>query len=88
MAEPQVAVKLTIPADVRRVMEDRMILEDDVAKVIAHAEDAGGKLRDTVSGRYLASHRPAGVTYWVEYSPVDGGFLVHNAYSHRIEILY
>ncbi len=88
VAEPQIAVKLTIPADVRRVMEDRMILEDDVAQVIAHAENAGGKLRDAASGRYLASHRPAGVTYWVEYSPVDGGFLVHNAYSHRIEILY
>ncbi|MDT8900690.1 pyridine nucleotide-disulfide oxidoreductase/dicluster-binding protein [Anaeroselena agilis] len=88
VTEPPAQIKLIVPADVRRILEDRMILDSDVAQVIAHAEETGDKFADTASGRFLACHRPSAVTYWVEYSPADGGFLVHNAYSHRIEILY
>jgi Fe-S oxidoreductase len=87
ITEPSAAVKVIIPDDVRRIMEDRAILTADVTGVIAHAESSGDKLLDPASGHYLASHKPASVTYWVEYSPRDDGFLVHNAYSHRIEIL-
>lgn len=88
VTEPTTEVKVFIADDVRRVLEDRAILTADVTQVIAHAESTGDKLQDTVSGHFLASHRPVSVTYWVEYSPQDDGFLVHNAYSHRIEILY
>lgn len=88
VTDTQTEVKLIVSADVRRVLEDRMILDADVAQVIAHAEATGDKFADTAGGRFLACHRPAGVTYWVEYSPTDGGYVVHNAYSHRIEILY
>lgn len=88
VTDTQTEVKLIVSTDVRRVLEDRMILDADVAQVIAHAEATDDKFADTASGRFLACHRPASVTYWVEYSPTDGGFLVHNAYSHRIEILY
>lgn len=38
------------------------------------------------TGRYLAYFKPVSVTYWVEYSPQDDGYVVWNAYSHRIEI--
>jgi hypothetical protein len=88
VTEPIAAVNVIIPDDVRRVMEDRAILVADVVQVIAHAESTGDKLRDTVSGHFLASHRPVSVTYWVEYFPQDDACVVHNAYSHRLEILY
>jgi hypothetical protein len=26
------------------------------------------------------------VTYWVEYEPADDGYLVHNAWCHRMKI--
>lgn len=87
VAEPPPEVKLTIPDSVRRVMEERMILVEDVARVIAWAESGGSKMKDATSGRYIAYFRPVSVTYWVEYSPEADGFLVHNTYSHRIEIL-
>lgn len=86
-AEPLPEIKVNIPDDVLRIMEDRMILVSDVTKVIAHAESTGNKLKDTATGHYLAYFRPVAVTYWVEYSPQGDGFVVHNAYSHRIEIL-
>lgn len=80
-------VKVVIPEDVGRILDERLILVDDIVKVIAHAETTGDKLQDTASGHYLAYFRPVAVTYWVEYSPQADGFVVHNAYSHRIEIL-
>ncbi|MBP2645481.1 MAG: protein of unknown function cysteine-rich region domain protein [Firmicutes bacterium] len=85
--EPETEVKVIIPDRVRQIMEDRMILVDDVIKVIAHAEATGNKLKDSESNRYIAYFRPVSVTYWVEYSSQEDGFLVHNAYCHRIEIL-
>jgi hypothetical protein len=86
VAETQSAVKLIIPDDVKRIMEGRRILVDDVLKVIAWAESSGHKFKDTESGHYVAYFKPVSVTYWVEYSPQGDRFLVHNAYSHRLEI--
>jgi len=85
--EPQPEVKVIIPDSVRQVMEERRILVDDVIAVVVSAESGGNKMQDLASGRYVAYFRPVSVTYWVEYSPQEDGFLVHNAYSHRIEIL-
>ena len=84
--ESQVDVKVIIPESVSRVMEDRMILVDDVAKVIAYAESTGNRLKNTESGYYIAYFQPASVTYWVEYLPKDDGFIVRNAYCHRLNI--
>ncbi len=82
----QYDVKLIIPESVRRVMEDSLILSEDVAGVIARAESTGNRLKNAETGHYLAYLQPLKVTYWVEYTPQEDGFLVHNAYSHRLEI--
>ena len=34
----------------------------------------------------IASLRVACVTYWVEYSEYDGSYVLHDAYSHRMEV--
>ena len=79
-------VSLIIPEQVREVMEERMILKGDVSKVIQHAESTGNKLINTESNTYIAYFKPVSVTYWVEYSLQEDGVLIHNAYSHRLEI--
>ncbi|OFX25258.1 MAG: amine oxidase [Anaeromyxobacter sp. RBG_16_69_14] len=79
-------MNLIISPEVTQLMEERMILAEDVEKVIGHAEATGDKIEDKESGHLLASHRPVSVTYWVEYSVEPSGFVVHNAYSHRMEI--
>ncbi len=88
--EPGVAAQakcqVTIPADVLRVMEERRILIDDVTRVIEHAETSGEKLKDPASGYYIAYFQPVNVTYWVEYLPQADGFVVKNAYCHRLVI--
>jgi glutamate synthase (NADPH) small chain len=80
-------MKLRISEPVRQLMEQRMILVEDLERVIDWAESTGNKLVSSNTGRFLAHHTPTTVTYWVEYSPVDNGFVIHNAYSHRMRIV-
>ncbi len=79
-------VKLTIPERVQSIMEDRMILASDISKVVAYAENTGNRFKNTLTGNYIAYFQPQRVTYWVEYSPDGDSFLIHNTYSHRLEI--
>jgi glutamate synthase (NADPH/NADH) small chain len=80
-------IELIIPDSVRDLMAQRMILVEDLEQVIGWAESAGTKLVQKKTGHFLAHYRPATVTYWVEYSVDKDGVTVHNAYSHRMEIL-
>ncbi len=80
-------MKLHIEDHVLQLMETRMILVEDLQKVIAWAEETGNRLVHKETGRFLAHHRPASVTYWVEYTPADDGYTIHNAYSHRMELV-
>jgi NADPH-dependent glutamate synthase beta subunit-like oxidoreductase len=79
-------ITLNIPAEVQSHLEERLILVEDIQRVIAHAESTGKKLVNPQTGHLLAHHRPGNVTYWVEYSPMPqgNGFAIHNAYSHRM----
>jgi hypothetical protein len=77
---------LIVSPEVQASMEKRMILMEDVEKVVAYAEASGDKIVDRATGHVVASHRPVSVTYWVEYSADASGFVVHNAYSHRMEV--
>jgi len=85
VADREQQLNLMIDPDVLALMEKRMILVEDVRKVISHAESTGEKILSQ-TGRFVASYRPASVTYWVEYSAQGSGFVVHNAYSHRMEV--
>lgn len=79
-------IELELSNEVREIMENRLILVEDVQKVIEHAEGGGNKLYNEDTGRYLACYRPASVTYWVVYSRRGNRFIVHNAYSHRMQV--
>jgi len=79
-------IRLHIPKEVERLMEDRHILREEVQKTIHHAETTGEKFINSTTGRSLASLRPDRVTYWVEYSRVGEDYQVHSTYSHRMEM--
>jgi len=85
-AEPfeEICVSLTLEGE--RAMEDRRILVSDVQKVLLNAQLTGKHLVREEGGRFVASLRPAEVTYWVEYEPVEDGYLIFNAWSHRMRI--
>ena len=79
-------IRLHIPEEVQRLIEDRRILREDLQKTIHNAETTGEKFINPSTGRSLASLRPDRVTYWVEYSRVGEDYRIHTAYSHRMEM--
>ncbi len=79
-------IRLKIPDAVQQLMEERLILVEDLQRVIEAAERTGYKLLKREDNRFIAHYKPSSVTYWVEYSPSGDGFVIHNAYSHRMEI--
>jgi glutamate synthase (NADPH/NADH) small chain len=79
-------ISLSIPEDVRDLMDERRILREDVQKTIYHAETTGEKFVDPSRARSLAFFRPDRVTYWVEYSRVGEDYRIYTVYSHRMEM--
>jgi Fe-S oxidoreductase len=77
---------LIISREIHALLEKRMILEDDIRRVIEHAEQSGQKLVVGASQHFLASWRSTCVTCWVEYSNSETGYVVYNAYSHRMQV--
>ena len=80
-------IKLVISPEVAERLDRRRILTDDLKQVILHAEAGGDKLFHPSSGRYKAAYAPYKVTFWVEYTPTGEGYVVHNAYAHRMEVI-
>lgn len=81
------SITLHMTDDVRRRIDERRILEDDIRQVIDHAEQTGKRLLNGETGRYRAYCQMEHVTFWVDYTAGDDGFIVHNAYCHRMNIV-
>ena len=60
-------LKVIISNNVENQMEDRLILLEDVEKVIINAEKNRERFLNPESLHYLARMRISNVTYWVEY---------------------
>ncbi len=84
--EVEPPIKIIISDDLRATIEQRMILVEDVRKTVAHAEQSGEKIKHPANGHWLACQRPSCVTYWVEYTQSEGGFEIHDAYYHRMQV--
>ncbi len=80
-------IKLIIPEDVREVLDNRRILIEDIQQVVARAEKTGTRLLHPQTGHFKASFKPMNVTFWVEYSLDGSEYIIHNAYSHRMEVV-
>ncbi len=87
-------IVLDISPAVRERLEERRILDEDLRRVILTAGAPGApRFENPATGRILAAYRPRKVTFWVEYTPKEpeeAGHpkeaVIHNAYSHRMEI--
>jgi hypothetical protein len=77
------AWKLERTGDVGDLMDARHILNDDVRRVIDHAEKTGQKLYEQETDRFLSKLRVQEAYFYVEYSPISGGYKIHAAYTHR-----
>lgn len=86
MEPEQNPIKLKMSPDVRQKLSNETILETEAAAVILHCEESGKKVIQPHSGHFFGHLQIGQVTYWVEYAPVEDGFELFNAYSHRMSI--
>ena len=78
---------LQMDPEVESLLETRRILKEDIRKVIRHVQNGGQVFRHPDTGHWLTCFRPYQATFWVEFSSLDGGYRIHNAYAHRMEVL-
>lgn len=84
--EPETDIELILSPATQADLERKLILLEDIRRTIRYAESSGRKLLDRNNGRTIASRRSVTITYWVEYTVEDGRYVVHRAYSHRMEL--
>ena len=72
--------------EAEEMMDDRMILKTDVIRVLQNLKETGEAVLDGETGLCITRARLGNVTFWVKYTETDTGFLVHRAYSHRMNV--
>lgn len=80
-------IRLVISDETMDLLEKRLILKEDIQKVLYHAEKRQTIAYNAKTGNLVAHFKPQIITYWVEYTKENDGYIIHNAYSHRLEIL-
>ena len=85
--EPYEMISVTMAPDVASKLENRRILISDLQQVIHHSLETGNRFLQPDSGYYKASYRPYHATFWVEYSVMETGYTIHNAYVHRMAVI-
>ena len=68
------------------MMDDRMILQSDVIRVLQTLRETGEAILDGDTGLCVTRARLGNVTFWVKYTETDTGYLIHRAYSHRMNV--
>ncbi len=90
MAPEDPPIHLHIAPEIRQKLSADMILETEVAAVIAHCERSGKKLQDPQTRHFIGHLQIGNMTYWAVYHPLEAGsgqeFVLVNAYSHRMSI--
>ena len=77
---------LDVPEELLEKLDQEYLWIADIQQVIAAAE-ASGRYFIRAEDSVRIAHGPAGrTTLWVEYQPQGDGYLLLNAYSHRMQI--
>ena len=79
-------IKIVIEDELKGKMEDELILEGDIKRVIGYAEKTNNSFYNPETGHILAWRRFVNITFWVEYQKVNDTFNIISAYSHRMEV--
>lgn len=79
--------KLVISDDLRDVMEDRGITEDDICQTILYGEGPAGKVVDSDNPAHcLAKMRVNKTTFYAEYTDTGDAIVINDVYSHRVSL--
>ncbi|WP_094605707.1 hypothetical protein SPSIL_006580 [Sporomusa silvacetica DSM 10669] len=79
-------ISIEIPPELRKKMNDHLILEEDVLAVIVHCEETGNIMQNKTTGEFTAHLSQGVITYWVTYEKDESGYKLKKVYSHRMKI--
>lgn len=87
VSTPKPDITLEVSPQLRKTMDERLILDDNAVRVILSAENGGRMVLDPATGYYTAHAVEGRLTFWVVYEPVvEGAYRLHDAYAHRMVI--
>ncbi len=78
---------ITYTPEAEAMMDDRMILKTDVIRVLQSLRETGEAVYDGDADLCVTRTRLGNVTFWVKYREVEGGYQIHSAYSHRMNVV-
>ena len=84
--EKKLDYSLAFTREAREMMDDRMILVEDVIAVLEDFR-ASGEAIEEEDGLLVARCRVGNATFWVKFSCTEDGYLVHRAWSHRMNVI-
>lgn len=77
---------LEISPELKKYMNEHLILEEDIQAVIRHCEATGNVLQNKGTGEFTG-HLPRGATtYWVSYEKSESAYRLKKVYYHRMII--
>ena len=85
--EKKLDYSLEYTGEARAMMDERMILTEDVIAVLDEYRESGSAIRENDSGLLVACRRIGNATFWVKFQQSEGGYLVHRAWSHRMNVV-
>lgn len=84
--EERKKINVLISENLRRKLEKKYLLEEDVISVIQYCEENEEKLHNISRGTYIGHHKIGYRTCWVEYEIRGDVYILINAFTHRMEI--
>lgn len=81
--ERKETMNLYMEETLKHQLSREMILESDMAEVIAWCESTGRKVKNS-SGHFIGHKKIQNMTYWAEYQPEGDGYRLFTGYAHRM----
>ena len=78
--------RLDITDEARALMDERMVLDTDVARVMQRYRESGEAVLENDTGLLVTRARLGNVTFWVKFTEDSDGYTVRRVYSHRMTI--
>lgn len=83
----ELGFEVTYTDEARVMMDERMILDTDVIRVLQSLRETQEAIYDEETDLSIARARLGNVTFWVKYREIPTGYCVVSAYSHRMNIV-
>ncbi len=78
--------KIEYTPEVKKLMEQRMVLESDIETVMQAYREGGEAIYEADTGLRISRYRLGNVTFWVKFTEDAEGYVIHSAYSHRMTV--